>query len=448
MPAPPPPIVTPAPAPAVARFAVGDWTPGDGSRTGALADALSEMTDQNGCRVLTRIDARTDMTYMTLKSDGLSCGANGYASGRGRLILERSDGVAIGRTGQLWFAGGIPFTQEVSATRLAAADKRHTLWLHLASDAETRTHYLLRARATSYGGIGAWQVDPQIDAVTEQVDRFRQADAIRAAVDAALVALDAAGVDRAARANLLFASDFERGTVAGEADHLLYGISVWRGRDRRSKDWAPWQYNLQQANNYLFQRDARLARQKQMEEQRAEQQRVYAEQREAQRLRMERARLANEQRRNLQTYQQFVDEAARDPQRLRSRLESDIKYAPLSGGAYAGLVSGGKRKIQRIVRVDGSDGDDAEVDWPYAMRLVGQRALESGWYRVEGEVTLDVTRRDDEGLPLTLLAVQSAMPCKNEGCTDLLDPLAVTRMTLGQPDWTPEAAQADLQRTQ
>ncbi|MBT0961467.1 hypothetical protein [Denitromonas iodatirespirans] len=462
-PTPPPPIAAPVPAPAptatpapatpapatpaIARFAVGDWTPGEGASSTRLAEVLTEMKDQNGCRILTRIESRTNMDYVTLKSDGLSCGADGYASGAGRLTLERSDGVPIARTGKLWFSAGIPLTQEATVRRPVAADTRNTLWFHLASDAATRTHFLLRARATSYGGIGAWQVDPQIDAVTEQADRFRQADAIRGAVDTAVAALAQAGVARASRANLVFSSDFDNGTVAGDANHLLYSISVWRGRDRRSPSgWGDWQYNLQQANNHLFQRDARLARQKQMEEQRAEQQRLYAEQREAQRLRMEQARLANEQRRNLQTYQQLVEEAARDPQRLRNRLESDIGYAPLSGGGYAKLVAGGKRKIQRIVRVDGSDGEDAEVDWPYAMRLLGQRKLDSGWYRVEGEVTLDAKRRDDEGLPLTLLAVDSAMPCKAEGCTDLLDPLAVTRMTLGQPDWTPEAAQAALQQ--
>jgi len=444
----PEPAATPAPVvtPVLADFDIGGWKPGDGSRTGPLAEALTEMKDQNGCRVLTRIDARTDMKFIALKSADMTCGADGYGSGPGRLTLERSDGVPIARTGQLWFSGGIPFTQAVKATRLVAADKQNTLWFHLASDVDTRTHFLLRARATSYGGIGVWQIDPQIDALTDQADRFRQAEAIRPAVDAALLALDSADVSRASRANLVFSSDFERGTAAGDANHLLYAISVWRGRDRRSKDWGPWQYNLQQANNYLFQRDARLARQKQMEEQRAEQQRQYAEQREAQRLRMEQARRVAEQRRNLQTYQQLVDEATRDPQRLRSRLESDLAYQPLSGGTYAALVAGGKRKIQRIVRVDGSDGGDAEVDWPYAMRLTGKGDLASGWYRVDGEVTVDAKRRDDEGLPLTLLSAQTVMPCKKEGCADLLDPLAVTRMTLGQPEWTPEAAQADLQR--
>lgn len=448
-PTPTPPATPPAAvAPMLADFDIGGWKPGDGSRTGPLAEVLSEMKDQNGCRVLTRIDTRTDMNFVTLKSVDLTCGTDGYASGPGRLTLERSDGVPIARTSQLWFSGGIPFTQEVKARRLAAIDKQNTLWFHLASDVDTRTHFLLRARATHYGGIGVWQIDPQIDALTDQADRFRQAEAIRHAVNTALVALDAADVTRASRANLVFTSDFERGTVAGDANHLLYSISVWRGRDRRSKAWGPWQYNLQQANNYLFQRDARLARQKQMEEQRAEQQRRYAEQREAQRLRMEQARAVAEQRRNLQTYQQLVDEATRDPQRLRSRLESDLAYQPLSGGTYAALVAGGKRKIQRIVRVDGSDGPDAEVDWPYAMRLTGKSDLASGWYRVDGEVTLDAKRRDDEGLPLTLLSAQTVMPCKNEGCTDLLDPLAVTRMTLGQPEWTPEAAQAALQRQQ
>ena len=78
---------TPAPVvtPVLADFDIGGWKLGDGSRTGPLAEALTEMKDQNGCRVLTRIDARTDMKFIALKSADMTCGADGYGSGPGSV---------------------------------------------------------------------------------------------------------------------------------------------------------------------------------------------------------------------------------------------------------------------------------------------------------------------------------------------------------------------------
>src|SRR5690606_13381937 len=104
-------------------------------------------------------------------------------------------------------------------------------------------------------------------------------------------------------------------------------------------------------------------------------------------------------------------------------------------------------QISRIVRVSGRDGDDASVDFPYEMRLVGQRELKAGWYRVKGTVAFDEERRDREELPLTLVKPGADAPhaCRQDGCADLLDPLELTRLTLGEPDWTPEAATAVIE---
>jgi hypothetical protein len=426
-----PPVVVPAP---IADFAVNGWRPAAVAEARRQAGFLSEFQDQNGCRILTRINTRDDARYLALKSDGLECGPDGYATGRGRLTLERSDGARIARTGQLWFAAGLPFTQRLTDARVVASEPRGTLWLYLASDPDSATHYLLRANAVSYGGIGGWQIAPQVDAVTAQADRFRQAEPIRAAIDTGLTALDAF-MPEAGRAYLVFSDDFEAGTVAGNANHLLYAINAYRNRRRSAV--GPWQFDLQTAQNHVFQRDAQRARQQQIEAER-----------EARRQQQELARAASAARQELRTYQQFVAQAGQDRQALRARLVADIRYAPLTGGAYGQLMAGAQQAVRQIVRVDGSDGEDARVDWPYDMRLVGARGLDEGWYWVRGKVRLDPQRRDGDDLPLTLLEADAdaVRRCEAAGCADLLEPLAVTRLTLGAPEWTPEAAEALIER--
>lgn len=436
---------------AVPDFAINGWKPADEAAARQAAGFLVELEDQNGCRMLTRFDRPLDLQYLSLRSDGLKCDADGYLSGRGRVALERSDGALVARTGHLWFAGGLAFNQEVERARIAASDAQRNLWLYLGSDIETRTHFLLRARPSSQGALGIWMIDPQVDAVTEQDARFREAQHIREAISAALAALESAAMPGAASARIQFASDFQRGTVAGDQNHLAYMINAARRTDRRTRQGTgEWQFNLQQGANYVFQRDARLAQQRRAEEAREAQRVRMEQQREAQRRQREIAQQINQEQRGLQTYRQFVDEAGRDPDRLLDRIESDIGYEPFSGGTYAQLIGGGQSKISRIVRVDGRDGDDAKVVWPYEMRLVGRRELASGWYRVQGTVTLDPKRRDGDDLPLTLVSVadDGVQQCTQAGCEDLATPLSLTRMTLGVPDWTPEAAEARIRELQ
>lgn len=443
---------------AIGDFEVNGWKPLEAAKVREQAGFLQVFEDQNGCRILTAIK-RDDLPSLTLRSEALQCGPDGYASGKGRLILDRSDGVRVGRTGMLWFVQGVPVTQEMGPAQLAGSDDRETLWFFLGSDTASKSHFLLRAQHNSQSGISIWSPAAQIDAITGDESQFRQAGPIQAAVEAALAAFDRNGMPDARWVTLVFANDFSK--MAGPArggDHLVYQIQPARQAARRgTRSPGSWQINLQRATNHLFQRDARIAQQKAMEEQRAAQQKAMEErraaqqqameaQRAAQRRRAEALQKANVERRRLQTYQGFVD-AAGDPNRLLSSLESDLDYTPGSGGSYVRVLTGGDHRISRIVRVSGRDGDDASVDFPYEMRLVGQRELKSGWYRIQGAVALDDKRRDHEDLPLTLVTIsaEAPHPCQKDGCTDLLDPLVLTRIKLGEPDWTPEAATAVIE---
>ncbi|WP_447991640.1 hypothetical protein [Achromobacter spanius] len=414
----------PAPAPAVqTAFAVNGWTPPSPGAVMAGTQRLKTMQDQNGCKVVSTFRLGEGAQYITLKTDGMSCGPDGYATGKGRLRLERSDGARIAQSNDVWMAGGIPFTSPVAATRLAHVDDDGSLWFHLDSDPASRSHYLLRAERMSYGsGLDVWRYT-RIDVVTENADVFRNATDIKVAVDGALRVLERTAMPDAGNARIVFSDDFEQGAVGDKIEHLLYMITADRPTDwRTGKPRGEWRYNLQYAQNYLFKRDEILARKK----------------------REERMRLANQERDNLRQYQNLVDQAKSDPKGILGRMQRDVRYDLLTGGDYKALMAGRKAAVRMVIHVDDHQDNDAVADWPYEIRLTGQKAMKEGWYLVPGELTLDTKRQDDNGLPLTLLTLGQAAPvaCQKAGCADLNDPLVGARMMLGLPDWTPEKAQA------
>lgn len=424
VPAPAPaPASAPAPAPQQAAFAVNGWAPPQAAAAMAGTKQLKVMQDQNGCKVISTFQLGDGAQYITLKSDGLACGPDGYATGKGRLRLERSDGARIAHTDDVWLVSGIPFAAPVNAARLAHVGENGTLWFHMDSDPVSRSHYLLRAEHASYNNaLQSWRYN-RIDVVTESADAFRNAADIRVAVDAALRVLERTSVPDAANAQIVFSDSFEEGAIGGQTEHLLYAINANRATDwRTGKPKSEWRYNLQYAQNYLFKRDEILARKK----------------REAQ------MRLANKERDNLRQYQNLVEQAKNDPQGILGRMVRDVRYQPLTGGSYGGLMAGRKATVSMVVHVDDHEDNDAVADWPYEMRLPGQKSLKEGWYLVPGDITLDPKRVDGRGLPLTLLTLGQGAPhaCKKEGCADLNDPLVGARMMLGLPDWTPEQAQA------
>lgn len=423
----PAPVAAAQPAPQIAAqadFAIKNWTPAQPAAVMAATKQLKVMQDQNGCKVISTFQLGEGAQYITLKSDGITCGPDGYASGKGRLRLERSDGARIAQTNEVWLVSGIPFAAPLEAARLAYVGERLALWFHMDSDPASRSHYLLRAEPTQYNGaLEVWRHN-RVDVITESADVFRNATDIKVAVDAALRTLERTSVPDASRARIMFSDDFEQGAVGGQAEHLLYAIDADRATDwRTGKPKSEWRYNLQYAQNYLFKRDALLARQK----------------REAQ------MRLANTERDNLRQYQNLVDQAKGDPNGILNRMLRDVRYEPLTGGSYRSLMAGRKANVRMVVHVDDHKDNDAIADWPYEIRLPGQKSLKEGWYLVAGDIMLDTQRVDGRGLPLTLLTLGSqAAPhaCKKEGCTDLNDPLVGARMMLGLPDWTPQHAQA------
>lgn len=389
----------------------------------AATKQLKVMQDQNGCKVISSFQLGEGAQYITLKSDGITCGPDGYASGKGRLRLERSDGARIAQTNDVWLVSGIPFGAPLQSARLAHVGDDGKLWFHMDSDPVSRSHYLLRAQPTQYNNaLQVWRHN-RVDVITENADVFRSATDIKVAVDAALRTLERTSSPDASRVHIQFSDDFQQGAVAGQAERLLYAIDADRDTDwRTGKPKSEWRYNLQYAQNYLFKRDELLARQK----------------REAQ------MRLANQERDNLRQYQNLVEQAKGDPNGILKRMLRDVRYEPLTGGSYGGLMAGRKATVRMVVHVDDHKDNDAIADWPYEMRLPGQKSLKEGWYLIPGDITLDTQRVDGRGLPLTLLTLGQAAPqaCQKEGCADLNDPLVGARMMLGLPNWTPQQAQA------
>lgn len=427
-----------APALGLAEFAVGDWVVPTATQRAELSSFLSTLTDQNGCKIVSQFELGTDAAYLNLVTEDVSCNADGYAQGKGRLKLERSDGAQIMRTGDLWFSNGLIFNKPVQGLKpsdLVVFQDNNNGWFGFASDAESGSHYLLKASLGQFrGGIGAWQIGPEVAVLTPKAESFRQAAEIRQEVDNALDRL-ALIMPNATDVRLVF-SDMPQGVWKNDASGLLYSVSASRRYNYRTgQPQGDWQYNLQHAQNYLFQREARAAEQKRYEEERQERERLNQLRQQA---RVERNNLSNYQR-----LQERVEASGKEA--LLPMLEEDIQYRVASGAnAYARLVAGQSDDFARIVRVDGSKKDDATVDWPYPMRIVGQSDLKKGWYWINGSRSLDSSILDDDDLPMTMVELGSnaAKQCEQEGCAELLEPLAVMRMQLGDPEWTPEAAQA------
>ncbi len=422
----PAPVAPPVPAPIAslpAHFEINGWAPLTPAEAMAKNTSLKVMQDQNGCKIISVFNLGDAAAYVSLKSEGLTCGPDGFATGRGRLKLERSDGARLAQSGDLWMASGFAFTSPVNTALLAHSEGSDTLWFNLGSDAGSRSHYLMRAERTSYGsGLDAWRVR-RIEVVTDRVAAFRQAPEIKAAVDEALRAMQAESLPYASNVSIVFSDDFQQGIVQMKSDNMLYTIQASRSSDwKTGRGQGEWRYNLQGANNYVFQRDARVAREK----------------------RDALMRLASQERENLRQYQNLVEQAKRDPKAMLARLENNVSYNPFVGGNYARMAEGRKVATRMVVRVDGKKGDAAVTDWPYEMHLQNQQNLKSGWYLVTGEASLDPKQLDDKKLPLTLVTISKTQPyaCQKDGCSELNEPLVGARFALGLPDWSPEKAQA------
>jgi len=456
------PSATPTP-PAIGLhdFAVANWQPPTAQQRTALASFMTTMRDQNGCQFLSVFNFGDQAAYMRLESEKVSCAANGYAQGQGTLRLMRSDGKQIARSSTLWFSDGMIFDAPVQGITRANIvmmrdepipwnQTQKVAWFGFASDAVLQSHYLLRAvLGQVQGGVGVWKLRQsgsdrvQINILTAQSERFRQRDGVNMAIDVALRAVD--DIMPSVRwTHLLFADD-AAAWQAGDKDKLLYEIRTERFMNSRTRQLGEWRYPLQNATNHLFAREERLARREREEAQRlARQAKQEAERQERERVN-QLAQLARTEQKNLRQYQALLQMQTQGGMTaLREHLERDVSYQPLKMYPYIRLLEGKQDMLRRIVRVDGSKADDATIDWPYPMRLVGQKSLNKGWYWITGERRLDSAQRDDDDLPMSLVTLshEPVHACIENGCRELLNPLSIMRIQLNQADWTPQAAQA------
>jgi len=443
-------------------FAAAGWQPPTAAQRVELTSFMATQQDQNGCKIVSVFDFGDQASYVRLVSENLACGTDGYAQGKGRLRLERSDGALVARTPDLWFSRGLIFdsaAQTLALTDVVATQSHKTwegdqkiLWLGLSSDVSTQSHYLLRVGSGNSGGVLFWRLDSEveIDVLTSQTEAFRNAESIRAMVNGALASLHEA-IPNATRARLAFADaaqgiwDNSSNTIFGafyadeRHDQLLYTLEASRPATRRNGErqvTGAWRYNLQTATNHLFLREKRIA------ERLAREKKQEADRKEREHLR-QLVELARAEEKNLRQYQTLLDlQAQSGVAALRDHFERDISYQTLESRSYVHLMRGGEDELHRVVRVDGDKADDATVDWPYPMRLAGKKSLKKGWYMMTGKRRLDTSQLDDEGLPMSVVADVQVHACEQKGCNDLLNPLSITRIQLNQVDWTPEAAQA------
>ncbi len=432
--------VEPAPAPAAkvpagqiaTDFDVAGWRPGDGEAELAKSDFMTTLKDSQGCAFRVPFKAEEDSRYLQVRSSGIRC-ENGLAQGEGELAVERSDGKQLQRW-KGFFLNGLPLDKPLPPLSFVGFDSQKQALFLLASDPATASYSLLRL---GYSYRGQWSTSaPDVLFVTGNSEQFRQLDQIRPIIAKTQQQLDNLGT-MIPHFTFLAVRDFTKGIFPrpwnsneSSQDFWLYRVNV--DRNWRSKAW---QFNPEQATNYLFMWDEKQARQRE--------QAAREREREARQARMQQAFRARDQ---LDTYERLTREARSNPQALLARQVNDVDYAPGSGGDYGDLVRGATHPVRLIARVTKTNSDGWTLDYPYPIQaqVPAGTSAKTGWYVLSGTLQLDPKARDADDLPLTHLTAKVVQPCTSEGCSDLRDPLALARVQFEDPAWTPEAARQQL----
>lgn len=399
-------------------FAVAGWKIPVESEVLAAATFLTVLQDQNGCKFRTSYKPEDTGAALSAQSAGITCGADGFASGTGELLLQRSDGVELKRF-KGFFHKGFAISDGIAELPIVAFDDDGNLFMLLSSDPVSRVHYLLRASHSSYSGT--WNMNSLlVVALTENVELFRQIESIRSTLFAPMAKLEKLR-PREDYVQMYAMRDLVKG-LKSERDSWLYEVRLQR--TYRSKLWD---FSPNNAENHLFnfeRKQAQIAR-------REAEQKAY----EAQRQREQLGYQAKEQLRVFQAMQ----EQSRNPQQLLASLVDDVS----SDRGYRALVRGQSADIRQVVHISGRDDNGWTLDYPYEAVLTAEQAEkdpDTGWYVIAGQASLDMSKRDQLDLPLTQIAATSLLACEEDGCSDFRDPLKLTRQRLKDAQWTPEEA--------
>ena len=399
-------------------FAVAGWKIPVESEVLAAATFLTVLQDQNGCKFRTSYKPEDTGAALSAQSAGITCGADGFASGTGELLLQRSDGVELKRF-KGFFHKGFAISDGIAELPIVAFDDDGNLFMLLSSDPVSRVHYLLRASHSSYSGT--WNMNSLlVVALTENVELFRQIESIRTTLFAPMAKLEKLR-PRESYVQMYAMRDLTKG-LKGERDSWLYEVQLQRGYRTKLWDFSP-----NNADNHLFnfeRKQAQIARQEAEQKARAEQR--------------QREQLGYQAKEQLRVYQ-AMQEQSRNPQQLLASLVDDVS----SDRGYRALVRGQSADIRQVVHISGRDDNGWTLDYPYEAVLTAEQAEkdpDTGWYVIAGQASLDMSKRDQLDLPLTQIAATSLLACEEDGCSDFRDPLKLTRQRLKDAQWTPEEA--------
>jgi hypothetical protein len=118
----------------------------------------------------------------------------------------------------------------------------------------------------------------------------------------------------------------------------------------------------------------------------------------------------------------------------------------MGSSSYRDLLRGDELEWRQIVHIDDEDDGVWQIDFPYEAELISDENLSSGWYQISGTVRLDTQRSDSDGLPITRIFASQAKACKDRQCLDNFEPVALMQTRLNDPQWTPQTAQAIVER--
>jgi hypothetical protein len=422
--------------PAPAAFKVNGWSPAANGQSIQLAGEVREyviMTRDGTCGIrYSSINEAALVEFLQVDLEGVDC-KDGYASGKGKATVKRSDGQLV-RTLKGYFVQGYNIGLDLKGapivSRYISNRNAPSLGVFLGSDSERKIHYL--AQLTASRDVWGNCRSMMVTAVTEDEDAFLDAKQIKPVVQqAGDLARDLCPNIRQIEFLALLVSMPLQG--AG-TDAQYFHVAATRTRNKDA-----WTYSARHAQNYVINRKLAAAR---VEKQRIAQEQAQLRQMEYQK-QAQRAQM--EYQKQLQQ-QQHAQQMQLDYQRLESAdFASRVAFLheavqldnPISAAARS-LIRDRPVKVTVMVHIDAADGNKAETDRPSKVKLTAADALfeDEGWYIITGDLTADGTV-DDSGFLVPDIAVAKATRCADGRCQEVDDVVTLVRARYQDADWSP-----------
>lgn len=439
-------------------FAVAGWQPISEEERQKILANFQTKENQDGCKMMSFFDFKEQEQYIQFKTRDIACDQNGYLNGTGTLIVERTDGKVLYEKKSFVFKHGLPFEFETKITgpqelQLFKTSKdlfqeHRRLYFGIGSSKELNAHYFLTARFKDQAGFGMFEPEGFGLILTDRMEDFRKTDTIQKQLDTAIEFYQQRSHGQFYGLRLSFVDGLEKGLDDNTLEEKLYFIEY--GRERRyGKKFAevyaagPWKKStIFDPRNQLFEREKRLAEEKEREERRIQQEKEWeerrireAKEREERRIRQEKGYEAQKQ---FAEYRKLEALDWSTPDNVQANIYENID---VGSDEYLGMLKGNPATLSSLVRVDAVKDGKAQVVWPYSMTL--SLPLEKGWYWIKGEQVFSPTESDKDGLALTevTLKEEDVFKCAQDMCADLQDPQTIARIRFGLPDWTAEEAQ-------